>query len=98
MVDFRRIFGFRHDLGHAVQRILVLQNAVEDTVLLGGLAELLQILVLHGEYAQLLSASQHRGQPHFPFGALLVFENCIEHNGDLLCGSAGQLGGDLNAV
>ena len=97
-VDLGGILCPNHDVRNAVGGVLVFENTIENSVFLGFLAEFLKVSILDGEHLQLLAGAEHVGQADLAFGFLLVFQNGVNHDGQLLGGGAGQFCCNLNAV
>ena len=97
-VDLGSIFCPDHNIGQSVVCIFVFQDAVQDTVFLGLLAEQLQFRILNRKYLQRLLASQHIGQPGLTLGFLLVLQNGVNHHRQFLSTCAGDFSGNFNAI
>lgn len=97
-VNLGGVLCSNHNVRNAVSGVLVLEDAIKNTVLFGLLAKFLKIPVLNGEHFQFLAGAEHIGQTDFTFGFLLVFQNGVNHDRQLLGGGAGQFCRDLNPV
>ena len=96
-VHFAGVLGPNHHVGDSIRGVPVFEHAVENAVLLRLTAELHEVLILHSEHFEFLSAAEHIGEPRLALGLLLVFQDGIEQERNLLGSRAGDLGGDLNA-
>ena len=95
-VDLACILRSNHHIRNTVISIPVLQHAVQHTILLGCLAKLLQISVLHSKDFQFFAASQHIRQPRLTLGLFLFTQNGIQKNSDLFRACTGDFGGNFS--
>ena len=97
-VDLGSIISPNHNVGQAICSILILQHTVKDTILLRFPAENLQFIVLHSENLQRFLTPEHRTEPGFAFGLLLILQNGVNHSSQSFGTLAGDFGGYLNAT
>ena len=93
-VNFGRILGTHHNVYHTVGGFFFpAQSAVNNAVPLGFGGKLFQMFLADGEHFEFLAAFEHSGQTLPAFGLVLVpvFQNSINHSGDIFRRRAGQL-------